>query len=201
MVKNYLSTVLIAVLCIVFSSCETLEKNTSVPVEPKKDLINAFTTYTIRQNNHFANNNFGIVKTDKIKFVAVFDESAIYTFIDKTNQADINKLYGFSDCSTGHQSNSARFGWRWYNNQLEILAYTYKNQQRFERFITVVDINKEYDYELEAVDNKYIFKLNGKTVEMARGCVGNYDKYKLFPYFGGNEVAPHEIKVKIKEVI
>ncbi len=197
MLKTYLSAACIAI-SVLFTSCDKIEK--IVPNDPKENTEDGFTTYIIQQNNHYTNNNIGLVTSNKLKFIAKFDESAVYTTADKANQADINKLYGFSDCGSDHQSNSARFGWRWYNNQLEILAYTYKNQVRSEQFITAVELNKEYEYELEALDGKYVFKLDGKTVEMERGCSGNSNKYKLFPYFGGDETAPHEIKIQIKDL-
>jgi hypothetical protein len=170
-------------------------------VSPAKEIAdNGFTTYIIAKNKHFTNNNIGELKSNNLKFIAKFDSSAIYKTLDKNNQADINKLYGFSDCESFHQTNSARFGWRWLNNQLEIFAYTYQNQVRQEKFIKAIDLNKEFSYELEALDNKYIFKLDGKIVEMPRGCAGNPNKYKLFPYFGGDEAAPHDIKIQIKEI-
>ena len=31
-----------------------------------------------------------------------------------------------------------------------------------------------------------------------RACDMNYKRYYLYPYFGGDEVAPHTIKIKIK---
>lgn len=198
MIKICFSTTYL-VCCLLFTSCDKIEK--IAPVEPEVVADDGFKTYIIPQNNHFTSNNFGLVSSNKLKFMAKFDESAIYTTLDPSNQADINKLYGFSDCSTDHQSNSARFGWRWYNNQLEILAYTYKDQKRFESSITTVELNKTYEYELEALENKYVFKLDGKIIEMERGCAGNSDKYKLFPYFGGDETAPHDIKIEIKEVL
>jgi hypothetical protein len=38
-------------------------------------------------------------------------------------------------------------------------------------------------------------------VQLPRHCTGsNYTRYKLFPYFGGDEVAPHRIKIKITEL-
>jgi len=197
MIKSYFSTALIA-YCLLFTSCDQLEDLASL--KPESETTDAFTTYIIPQNAHFTSNNFGVVPSNKLKFLAKFDASAMYTTIDKSNQADINKLYGFSDCSSDHQSNSARFGWRWYNNQLEILAYTYVNQKRIESFITAIDLNKAYEYELEATDTTYVFKLNGQTVETERGCAGSSDKYKLFPYFGGDETAPHAIRIEIKEL-
>jgi len=197
MLSNFLA-ITFAASCLLFTGCELVNK--LVPEEATVKSENEFTTYLIPEKGHFTSNNFGIVPANKVKFLAKFDESAQYVTIDPFNQADINKLYGFSDCSTDHQSNSARFGWRWYNNQLEILAYTYVNQVRREKFITAVNLNQAYEYELAATDTTYVFKLNGRTVEMDRGCSGNSDKYKLFPYFGGDETAPHTIKIEIKEL-
>ncbi|QMU28276.1 hypothetical protein [Adhaeribacter radiodurans] len=197
MLKTYFSAACLA-LTVLFTSCDEIEK--IILDEPKEETYTGFTTYVIPENNHYTNNNIGLVTSNKLKFIVKFDKSAVYITKDKGNQADINKLYGFSDCGSDHQSNSARFGWRWYNNQLEILAYTYKNQTRNEEFITAVELNKEYEYELEALDGKYVFKLDGKTVEMERGCSGNSNKYKLFPYFGGDETAPHNITILIKEL-
>mgnify|MGYP000486176078 CR=1 FL=1 len=43
---------------------------------------------------------------------------------------------------------------------------------------------------------KYIFDVNGKKVETKRSC--NIEEYYLlYPYFGGDETAPHRIKIKI----
>jgi hypothetical protein len=197
MLRNLLFITL-AVSNLLFSGCEMVDK--VVPEENINIPEDEFNTYIIPAGNHFTSNNFGLVQSNKLKFLAKFDESAKYATINPTNQADINKLYGFSDCSTDHQSNSARFGWRWYNNRLEILAYTYVNQTRIEKFITAVELSKAYEYELEATDSTYVFKLNGQTIEMKRGCSGNSDKYKLFPYFGGDETAPHAIKIEIKNL-
>jgi len=67
----------------------------------------------------------GFTSVTEVAYRITFDNSAIYTTQDPANQADINKLFGLSDCSSHHQTNSGRFGWRWYSNQLEIHAYNY----------------------------------------------------------------------------
>jgi hypothetical protein len=185
-------------LALTLFSCSYLNPLGDSEVNP--DTGNGFTVYTIPQNQHNTSNNIGEVASSKIKFIAKFDNSAIYTTTDKINQADINKLYGFSDCNSMHQNNSARFGWRWYQNKLEIFAYTYKNKKREVKLIQAIELNKEYVFELEAANNKYVFKLEDKVIEMPRGCSGNYLKYKLFPYFGGDEVAPHKIRIFIKDL-
>lgn len=134
-----------------------------------------------------------------LKFQAKFDNTAIYAAVKENNQADINKLYGLSDCNSLHQVNSARFGWRWYNNQLEILAYTYNNKVRDFKLIGTASINAYHQYKIEFTTDSYVFSLDNKTVTLPRNCSGTADGYKLFPYFGGDEVAPHDVSVWIKE--
>ncbi|WP_051360011.1 hypothetical protein [Adhaeribacter aquaticus] len=176
-------------------SCEVDPVNPELPKEERIAKI-----YLIPKNEHSSNNTIQLLGNNRIKFKTKFDNSAIYLSKDPVNQYDINKLYGFSDCRTAHHTNSARFGWRWLNKRLEVLAYTYKDGVRYEQFISAVDLNTEYVYELECLENKYIFRLNGETVEMERGCNDNPQKYKLFPYFGGDEVAPHDITITITDI-
>ena len=175
------------------TSCQTV---TPVPADEHSETI----VYTIKKGEHSAGSPFLARRTDILTFEATFDASAIYQTIDRSNQGDINKLYGLADCRTDHHSNSARFGWRWYNNQLEIHAYTYLNKVRQSELIGVVELNKTYTYRIDLQGNKYIFRLNGTTVEMPRHCTGLAEGYQLYPYFGGDEVAPHDISIAIREL-
>ncbi|MDX5422996.1 MAG: hypothetical protein LPK14_12135, partial [Hymenobacteraceae bacterium] len=120
---------------------------------------------------------------------------------DPANQADINKLYGLSDCSTDHHTNSARFGWRWYENRLEIHAYTYLNTVRRSALIGTVALGAPATYELQLKDGEYLFILNGKRLALPRACTGKGEGYQLYPYFGGDETAPHDISIVIKELL
>lgn len=137
-----------------------------------------------------------------IQFQAVFNESAKYIFEGEAskNQSDVNKLFGFSDCSDSHMENSARFGWRWFNNELQILAFTHKDGKFSSTPMGAAEFNKVYNYSISLSNDKtkYIYKFNNKTIEMDRGCSSNKAKgYLLKPYFGGDQVAPHDIKIKI----
>lgn len=50
-------------------------------------------------------------------------------------------------------------------------------------------------------NNEYIFSVNGNTITMPRTSTTlQATGYKLFPYFGGNELAPHDIFIRIKEL-
>ncbi|MFZ4713293.1 MAG: hypothetical protein ACOYL6_06265 [Bacteriovoracaceae bacterium] len=128
-----------------------------------------------------------------------FDETAIYTTRDPSNQSDINKLFGFADCTSFVHTNSARFGWRWYQNQLQILAYTYAKKVRSFEYVQTVQLNTSYDLKILTSGDQYIFYVDGvEKIRMKRGCSSPRAlKYKLYPFFGGNEVAPHDISIEL----
>ncbi|UII26213.1 hypothetical protein LVD15_23400 [Fulvivirga maritima] len=86
---------------------------------------NANEWYTIRAGSHSSNPMPEGFSDDELVFTALFDSSAVYKTEAEANQADINKLMGFSDCGAHHHENSARFGWRWYNDELQVFAYCY----------------------------------------------------------------------------
>jgi hypothetical protein len=129
-----------------------------------------------------------------------FDSSAIYITKDAGNQYDVNKLYGFSDNGSSHQQFSARLGWRWSDNALRLFGYTYNNGQFSFEEIAKISIGLENDCAIIVSGTSYIFTVNGKTVTMPRLSEGTVATgYKLFPYFGGDEPAPHDIHIWIKE--
>ena len=210
----YCKAVLVCATLFMLGSCEQNEQHELAPVESQaregaivasgsqdaKRKSTSFTTYVIKKGQHSTSSPFKSLRTNALVFEAVFDNSAIYTSIDPVNQLDINKLYGMADCSSTHQTNSARFGWRWYDNSLQVLAYVYANGVRYSRLMTSIDLNKVYKYELLLDGSQYIFSVNGVTVTMPRGCSGNGNGYQLYPYFGGDEVAPHDITIKIRNL-
>ncbi|MBT1695651.1 hypothetical protein KK083_02105 [Fulvivirgaceae bacterium PWU4] len=165
----------------------------------KKDSV---TTYVIPAGAHYSSQSaFQQLDVTSIRFSARFNNSAMYQTVDKENQGDINKLYGISDCNTAHQVNSARFGWRWYNNVLEIWAYTYNEGTSKYTFVSKVPLNTYSTYEIGFTDNAYTFQVNGGArVSLPRHCAQQAHGYKLYPYFGGDETAPHEITIEIKDL-
>lgn len=187
----------------VFQACKEEPVNAGQPEKNEKDTVSvqkrdSISTYLIREGNHNPRENKIIpVRGNKLRFKAKFDSSAIYETARPNNQGDINKLYGASDCRGYHQENSARFGWRWYKDQLQILAYCYVNGKRQIELIDTVVFNKFYDYSIEFKENRYVFTLEDKAVEMDRHCSGQVFGYKLLPYFGGDEPAPHDITIQI----
>jgi hypothetical protein len=162
----------------------------------------SFITYLIKNgNNYCENNQYAITTYSYLHFRAMIDSSGIYTTVVPANQQDINKLYGFADCSSHHQTNSARFGWNWYNGQMHIHAYCYSGGVRAYKELGLVNINEVFDCELRVLPGKYIFTLNGVSDTLNRGCTDNAALgYKLLPYFGGDEAAPHDVRIRIREM-
>ncbi|MCF2490926.1 hypothetical protein L0659_22310 [Dyadobacter sp. CY347] len=161
-----------------------------------------FITYTIKAGEHEVEKNVNTPFTaGSMRFQVVFDSSCIYKTAIPENQFDINKLYGFSDCSSQHQNNSARFGWNWQEGNIHIYAYTYANGVREVKDLGTAELNETNSFRISLEDKAYIFSYHGVDRKMPRHCSGGVGiAYKLLPYFGGDEVAPHEMKIKIRNL-
>lgn len=183
----------------VLMACNKTAETTAIPVVAATP---QFVKYTILKGRQFSDSTtIAVVVTSEMKFVVKFDSSAIYTTIDPNNQADINKLYGFSDNNAFHQLFSARFGWNWLGNQLHLWAYDYVTATRDYKDLGVVTIGKEINCSIKVTANQYIFSVDGKEITMVRTAgTAMGSGYKLFPYFGGDQYAPHDINIWIKEL-
>jgi hypothetical protein len=199
----------LAFVLVLFASC-TKETITDLPdsASPNRenstsmragDLI--YTTYLIPAGSHYANNStLKSVKTSEMKFAVKFDSSAIYTTIAPINQSDINKLYGFSE-GFNNQYNSARIGWNWYLGKLNLYAYVYKKGVRTFKKITSVAIGAEHNCSIRVSGTNYIFTVNGISITLGRALkTSTASGYQQYPYFGGDEVAPHNITILIRNL-
>lgn len=160
---------------------------------------NGFKTYIIKKNRHRSGIQVKRDYRDKIEFEVIFDESAIYTSKDSVNQLDINKLYGVSDCGEHHLTSSIRIGWRWVNDSLELHWFKHENGQFSFDKIKSIELNQSISCCIELTEDKYIISVDGVTKETTRPCGQTYKRYYLYPYFGGDETAPHDITIKLKD--
>ncbi len=159
-----------------------------------------FEVYRIEAGKHQSTTKIMALQTKGIHFQARFNESAIYTTEIAENQYDINKLLGFSDCNSHHHENSARFGWRWADDELQIFAYVYSDGERIMEYLGSVPLNETVEYQLLISDDFYAFSINGgepRLIKRANNCNAGF-YYMLFPYFGGNEKAPHDIDISVR---
>ena len=164
----------------------------------KKIDSDGYQVYTIKKNKHRSGYRYRSNYRDYINFKVIFDESAIYETKDPSNQADVNKLYGVSDCGKNHMKYSMRFGWRYYRGKLQILWFKHEAGEFSFGVIKDIEINKPYNCTLNIFEDEYIMSVDDISTVIPRACDMNYKKYYLYPYFGGDEVAPHTIKIKIK---
>lgn len=199
-------------LLVIFLFLNLFCQKTYVNDEYFKRELAGFTDYFIPRGQSYSTDSTTIVRLGGITERNVqfrFDNSAIYSTVDPLNQADINKLYGFADCVSfttlytiaPHHINSARFGWSWYKNALRIYAYWYSDSQRLYKELQTVDIGKTYTAGIKLVPNGYEFTIDNKKDTVPRTCNSpTISGYKLFPFFGGTELAPHDIHIWIKEL-
>lgn len=186
-------------LLILLYSCkkETPEKNNAVPAITQTDYIQ----YTIEAGEHYCNSStIKAVSVTEMNFMVKFDSSSIYKSNDSINQKDVNKLYGFSEGMDNHV-NSARIGWAWYRNALRLYAYTYANGVRYIKEISAVEIGKDITCGIKVSGKEYIFTVNELIVHMTRAIETTVASgYQLYPYFGGDEVAPARVQILIKDI-
>lgn len=138
-------------------------------------------------------------KRSSVILEAKFDESCLYHF-EAPDTLDINKLYGLSQGI--HHKNSARFGWRCVDNKsIEIVTYCYVDGVRLpEVILGSVAPNETCRLTLKVTPTKYYFKMES----FSGTNIVNVDKihtttfgYTLYPYFGGNNPAPHKMSLYI----
>jgi hypothetical protein len=190
--------VILLVILLIGTACSDI-------YEPKE------TEYLIASGQHssrvlggFASDKIRTLKSNQFSFTARFDESARYD-LGNNNQYDINKLMGFSDCNSLHHENSIRFGWRYSieKDNIEIFAYAYSNSVMNFHYMGDVAINETAFYQIQITDQSFLLQINGEvSFELER--TANCDKglyYMLFPYFGGDEVSPHDVSIFIEETL
>ena len=206
---NSYKLIILTVLTIVFSHCskkDAIIKGKADNLVSKSTSISnltstTFTTYLIRTGQHYCDQStLKSVKTSEMKFVARFDSSAIYQSINPINQLDINKLYGFSE-GYNNQYNSTRIGWRWSDGALRLFGYVYKLGVRYSQEITSVPFNTDINCSIKLSGTNYIITAKGISINMPRGSSSiTASGYQQYPYFGGDELAPHNIYIKIQNL-
>ena len=159
-----------------------------------------FRIYKIKEGKHRSTFKIKYTKENSFDIQVKFDESARYTSYSPENQLDVNKLWGVSDCGTNHSENSIRFGWRWDLNQeqIEILMYRRLSSEFSFKSLGYVNPGDISYMSLNITNDHYYMSLNGVEDSISRNCSNPCRRYFLYPYFGGDEKAPHDITIRIK---
>ena len=181
-----------------FAGCKkdsVVEQKTVVPSDT------SYLKYTILTGQHYCDRtNYEPFNSNQLTVKVKFDSSAIYKSSDNVNQLDVNKRIGFSE-GTDHHLNSARIGWGWSKNALRLYAYVYADSARFIKELTTVSIGTENLCKITIEEKQYVFTVGNKQLSVPRALTGPaVAGYHLFPYFGGDETAPHTISIYIKRL-
>jgi hypothetical protein len=190
-------------VCLAIVICAlACNKNSIDAAIGKQNPGNGYTEYLIPRDQHSARgNNLVYLEKKQMRFEALFDSSCIYSTLDAANQKDINKLYGFSDCGSNHHQNSARVGWVWNGSAIELHAYCYSAGVRSSKLMGTILPGEPATITISVQAQEYVFEWNGNKTVMKRHCGGNIiEGYQLYPYFGGDELAPHDIRVYVKNL-
>lgn len=139
-------------------------------------------------------------------WVVKFDESCRYN-LGNEDQMDVNKLVGVGYL-WHHHKNSARFGWRYdiETNRIILSAYCYVYGRRVIQHICFCEIEKEYMLMLNPTSLSYHLHAYERYSSTCLGIAtighshGKKLQYRLGPYFGGNQVSPHTIKIELKRL-
>ena len=195
LVMKFIMLVLVTFL---FFSC----KKDIVLIAPQTtELSTVYTKYTIFKGDHYCDKStFKSFSDNQMNFKVKFDSTAIYQSILPENQYDINKLYGFSE-GYDHHVNSARIGWAWNKGALRLYPYVYAKTVGIMKEISEVKIGQEIPCAIIISEKEYVFNVNDKTITIPRALEGAaVAGYCLYPYFGGDEVAPHDTYISIVDI-
>jgi hypothetical protein len=194
-VKNNNCQILTFVVLILMGiSCTKSDNELPISTE------SSFKVYRIPRGEHYCNEStFSNLSVSEVQFTVQFDSSAIYTTTDPLNQYDINKLWGFTEGTNNHL-NSARIGWSFNENRLRLYGYAYADGVRNSVEIAAIDINQPINCSIKVSDGLYLFTVNGIDKSLPRAVVGKFAVgFRQYPYFGGDEPAPHDVTIRIKE--
>jgi hypothetical protein len=140
-------------------------------------------------------------------------ESCLYNF-DTVDDLDVNKLFGFSS-TWNHKKQSARIGWRCIDGEtFEIVTYSHENGKiDFEdiKVLGTVLPNQEFICSITEPpyyrgDPNAYYAFTFRTPESNEIVLTKNMKskswfpfqYYLWPYFGGNRLAPQDMIIELK---
>ena len=161
--------------------------------------------FTIKKGNHYKSKLNVRLHGDMshVNFSVNFNTNCWYPY-ENDNSNDINKLYGIS--FGYHHIDSVRFGWKPdFNNinDIELYAYCYNGGERYWEKIGNCKAANIYEMSIIFSLNDAIFAIFSKdhtsmivTVPFKKPDF-RYGYY-LYPYFGGNNVAPNDITIHLQ---
>ena len=162
--------------------------------------------FTIKKGKHYSSPMFFIRRlllafTKTFEFTVEFNENCLYT-LPASDKFDINKLFGVSCNTLLLHKNSIRFGWRCVDNMyIQLVSYAYIDGVRIpEQIIKTINVNEKVSCKMIFVDDQVLLSVTDLTDVSTVGVNLNKEQtwgIFLWPYFGGNNPAPHEMKMQL----
>lgn len=146
--------------------------------------------YIIKKGRHFANftiNRLFPFTCSEIEGTVLFSKECLV----EGNISGWNKLIGIT--SLNNHKNSGRLVWMSDGTKIRIAGYVYKDGSRNEKEIIRIDADRSYKYSVKYSNGHWVFSIDYKDVIMT-GKLG-FLKFKQFPFFGGQAVAPITMKL------
>jgi hypothetical protein len=172
---------------------------TLISLSCTKDIVeDGFTVYRIEKGQHDSGNRVDVTTRETVAYEVQFTESCLYE-IPSDDSLDVNKLFGLSDASS-HSNHSARFGWRAKGNQIEIMTYVRRSGNIVTRPIGIVSPGQTACYTINILPDYYLFRFESTIDTIRRTSQFNGMRYHLWPYFGGNNPAPHTMEIYMKRM-
>jgi hypothetical protein len=157
--------------------------------------------FKIKKGNHLSNPL--IIKSGSYKSFECeveFTESCKYQ-LNEQDQGDQNKLFGFGFAnkipfSNPAHTNSIRWTWTYIGeDNIQLIPYWYEDGIRkfgFE-YKKTIKIGEKIKLSIYVKDT-YVLTFNNESISIPYNKIKS-NAWVLTPYFGGNNVAPHDIKI------
>lgn len=181
---NYTQIILIAFILL---SCTAKDKG--------------FKRYEVKQGEHKFKPNLVSFENREINFKFRLDASCLYDLKDVEEQTFVSKITGLSDCNSLHSKNAIYLGWQpifneigYHTGNFNIYAYwRIEGVFYFEKLLTTSP-DSDVIARLRITDKFYKWNVNGKLfdIERKKKC-NNGIHYRIQPYFGGKQKAPHNM--------
>lgn len=160
--------------------------------------------YTIDRFSHRHNSCIPLLNRitwgRRVDFVFKFKSDPSYIVPNKEDQKDTNKIFGISD-GWHHHEHSVRIGWRhdFNTNQTTYCVYYYKDGKHYTEDLGPLKMNQDIYVCIEIKKDHYKVTTVDKSLEIPRTSRWFGPRYYLYPYFGGQQVAPKQFRIKINK--
>ncbi|MHC4391816.1 MAG: hypothetical protein ACYS22_10960 [Planctomycetota bacterium] len=137
-----------------------------------------------------------------VAFKVRFGRATKYATVDPKNQLDWNKIMGISTLLI--HGDSIRLGWRYdpKTDRIQLGFYGYIRNKRISEPITHVKRGRWAKVALSLSPSGLAVTVNGKTVEREGPLGVTAPSFILrTAYFGGDETAPHPMKIDVKDIV